>query len=96
MVAGLIATYVHEIIVTVIIAVGGSVLMYPFKLIRREFADAKAALEAVHEELVQQRQNCLTTIQNNGVEQNKLLTKAVDVLEAMHLDQRELLGKLDK
>jgi hypothetical protein len=87
---------VHEIVITVIIAVGGSVLMWPFKAIKKEFAEAKAALGAVHGELITQRQNCLATIQSNGVEQNKLLTKAVDVLEAMHLDQRTLLGRLDK
>jgi hypothetical protein len=96
MVIPVIHDFVHEIVVTVIIAVGGSALMYPFRKIKQEFAEAKEALSAVHKELVAQRTNCLSTIQTTGAEQVKLLEKAVDVLEAMHLDQRELLGRLDK
>ena len=88
--------FLHEIVITAIIGVGGSALMYPFRKIKQEFAEAKEALSAVHEELVAQRTNCLSTLQTTGAEQVKLLEKAVDVLEAMHLDQRTLLGRLDK
>jgi hypothetical protein len=87
---------IHEIAVTVIIAIGGSALMWPYKAIKKEFAEAKSALEAVHEELLTQRMNCLTTLKTQGDTQIEVLKEVASTLKDMHLDQRTLLGRLDK
>ena len=58
--------------------------------------DQAKALKEIKTELIEQRTNCLTTLSNQGTEQIKLLGKAVETLEAMHLDQRLLMGKLEK
>lgn len=68
--------------------------MYPFKVIKKEFTNAKAALSAVHEELILQRSNCLTSLQASGDAQVKLLEKAVSVLEGIHTSQAEMSGFL--
>ena len=49
-------------------------------------------LSSIHEELTTQRTNCLQTLQDDGKDQVKLLGKAVDVLEAIHLGQVEMSG----
>lgn len=78
------------------LAAAGGILMWPVNKIRDAYTELKASIDSTHAELVLQRGNCLQTIQNQGGEQIKLLGKAVDTLEAMHLDQRTLLGRLDK
>jgi hypothetical protein len=53
-------------------------------------------LTVIHDELTTQRTNCLATLAQQGDTQIDLLGKAVNILEDMHLDQRELLGRIDK
>jgi hypothetical protein len=96
MVIPVVHEFVHEIVITVIIAVGGSALMWPFKAVKREFADAKAALGAVQAELASQRTNCLASLTRQGDVQIEVLKEVSGTLKEMHLDQRTLLGRLDK
>lgn len=76
------------------------VLVFPirifFKAVRVEWKAATEKLASVERELQIQRTNCLTTIQSQGATQVELLGKVVDTLESMHLDQRTLLGRLDR
>jgi hypothetical protein len=48
----------------------------------------------IHQELVQQRINCLTTLQNQGDEQIKLLGKMSGSLDNIALSQAEVAGYL--
>lgn len=70
------------------------VIMYPFRKIHKEWSSLKEEQSAIHKELVQQRTNCLTTLQTQGEEQIKLLGKAVDVLDGVRLDLAEQTGYL--
>jgi hypothetical protein len=72
----------------------GGILMYPIRAIKKEWAGLKASIANAQTELVVQRTNCLTTLQASSQEQVKLLEKAVETLEAMHLDQKETLGMI--
>lgn len=49
-------------------------------------------LLGIQEELSTQRTNCLTTLQNQGTEQVKLLEKVAGTLEAIHISQAEMSG----
>ena len=53
-------------------------------------------LSAIHSELITQRTNCLQTLTVDGKEQVILLGKVANTLEAMHLDQARLLGRIEK
>ena len=54
-----------------------------------EWIALKDEQAAIRTELTTQRTNCLNTLQMQGVEQIKLLGKAVDVLDGVRLDLRE-------
>jgi predicted nucleotide-binding protein (sugar kinase/HSP70/actin superfamily) len=62
----------------------------PFKKVKKAFV----TLEAVHQELLTQRTNCLKTLQDQGSEQIILLGKAVDTLQEMRIDNREIITRL--
>jgi hypothetical protein len=64
--------------------------------ISAEWFRATAQLDEVNKELVHQRTNCLATLTTQGDSQIELLKETVKVLNDMHLDQRTLLGRLDK
>lgn len=70
----------------------GALLMYPFKKAKKEWASLKQSMEDTKQELVLQRTNHLHHIEINGAEQTKLLEKAVETLEAIHLGQVEMSG----
>jgi hypothetical protein len=72
----------------------GGILMYPIRAIKKEWAGLREKLDATQAELVQQRENHLTHIQENGEAQVNLLEKVADTLSLMHLDQKETLGML--
>jgi hypothetical protein len=95
-VAPIIGQFWHEAFLSIIVAIVGAVAMWPIRKIKEGAKALKTQLDTMQSELVTQRTNCLTTLQNQGERQIELLEKTVDTLEAMHLDQRTLLGKLDK
>jgi hypothetical protein len=68
--------------------------MWPFRKARKEWITLKEEQSKIHSELVQQRTNCLTTLQQSNQQQVKLLEKAVDILEGVRLDLKEQTGYL--
>lgn len=68
------------------------VIMWPFRKARKEWMALKEEQASIHAELVQQRTNCLNTLQQQGEAQIKLLTKATDSLENIALSQAEMTG----
>ena len=72
------------------------VIMFPIRTLlknaRAEWFSATAKLDSLGKELELQRTNCLTTLANQGEAQIKLLEKATDTLDAMHLSQVEMTG----
>lgn len=70
------------------------VIMWPFRKARKEWSALKVNIEATHKELVQQRTNCLTTLQEQGAEQIALLVKTVSALDGVRLDLAEQTGFL--
>lgn len=70
------------------------VFMWPFRKARKEWTALKAEQALIHEELVKQRTNCLSTLQQQGVQQIELLTKTVAALDGVRLDLAEQTGCL--
>ena len=68
--------------------------MYPFKKIVAAYKETHEALQGISKELTEQRSNCLTTLQQQGEEQIKLLGKTVEVLQEMHTDSKLMLEHL--
>lgn len=87
---------VNKALIGIVVAGVGALLMYPlkypFKKAKAEWQSLKDNIDSAKTELVQQRTNCLATLQEQGEEQIKLLGKCANTLEAMHLDQKETLG----
>lgn len=69
-------------------------VMWPFRKARKEWIELKKEQTLIHEELVKQRTNCLSTLQNQGVEQIELLSKTVAALDGVRLDLAEQTGCL--
>jgi hypothetical protein len=91
---GLISTFRHELVSTVLVSAFIGALMWPFKRVVAAYKETTAKLEAVHNELTTQRENCLTSLQRQGDKQIELLGKAVDVLGEMHTDSKLMLEHL--
>ncbi len=70
------------------------VFMWPFRKAKSEWIALKKEQASIHAELVQQRTNCLTTLQTQGAEQITLLKTAVEVLGGVRLDLAEQTGYL--
>ena len=70
------------------------VFMWPFRKARKEWVALKNEQASIHAELVQQRTNCLTTLQQQGESQVKLLEKAVAALDGVRIDLAEQTGYL--
>jgi hypothetical protein len=96
-----------EAVSGIVLSIGGYIVLFPIRTLISGIkdkwdaqvtiqAEQTKALEEVKTELVQQRTNCLATLTSQGDKQIDLLKDAVKVLNDMHLDQRTLLGKLDK
>lgn len=82
---------------TVTAAVVGAIMtivLWPFRQVRKEWIAFKAEQASIHAELVQQRSNCLTTLQTQGVTQIELLGKTVAALDGLHVDLAEQTGYL--
>jgi hypothetical protein len=83
---------VDKTVVSLLVAAVGGFLVWPFKTIKRKVEDFTIELKAVQTELVTQRTNCLTTIQNQGAEQIKLLNRVADTLDKTHETQMSMSG----
>ena len=86
--------YLSKALVGLIVTGLGALLMYPIKAIKKEWAGLKAQINEAKSELVNQRTNCLTTLQTQGEKQIVALDKIADTLSLMHLDQKETLGMI--
>ncbi len=71
-----------------------TIVLWPFRKARKEWAALKQEQASIHAELVQQRTNCLTTLQQQGVQQIELLGKTVAALDGVRLDLAEQTGYL--
>lgn len=89
-----IVPYVERSIVSLLVGGALTLVLWPFRKAHKEWTGMKNDLSAVHEELVRQRTNCLTTLQNQGEKQIELLTKSVAVLDGVRLDLAEQTGYL--
>src|ERR1700674_3729987 len=70
----------------------GGLILWPFKIAKKEWASLKEAIASTHAELVTQRTTCLVSLQAQGETQIELLGKVAGTLDAIHLDQKETLG----
>ena len=84
--------YFAKAIVSLVVAGLGGLMLWPIKYARREWKSIKEAVASTHAELITQRQNHLTHIQENGEQQTKILTKVVDILEGLRLDTQSQTG----
>ena len=66
-----------------------AVVLWPFMKIKSEWKTMKEEQGKIHSELVQQRENHLTHIEQYGKTQTELLSKMCDVLGGVRLDLRE-------
>ena len=69
-----------------------AVILWPFRAARKEWKAMKEEQGAIHKELVTQRTNCLTTLQQQGDRQIELLTTVSATLTGMALSQAEMTG----
>jgi hypothetical protein len=92
--------YIAEAVSGAVLSVLGWIVFFPVRTVytkaSAEWFRATAQLDEVNKELTTQRTNCLQTLQNQGDTQIGLLKETVKVLNDMHLDQRTLLGRLDR
>ena len=69
-------------------------MLWPFRKAKQAWTALSDNLSNVQKELVHQRENCLNTLQVQGTEQVKLLTKMADTLDGVRLDLAEQTGYL--
>jgi hypothetical protein len=70
------------------------IILWPIRRARKEWVGLKQSLTNVHSELKTQRDNCLVTLQAQGVTQIELLGKTVAALDGVRLDLAEQTGCL--
>lgn len=90
----LVGQFWHEIVITVMIAVLGAIAMYPVRKLKKAYTDLMQAVHSTKAELCLQRENCLTTLQQQGAEQVRVLAKVSDTLDGVRLDLAEQTGIL--
>jgi hypothetical protein len=83
----------HEVVSSVLVAVFIGMVTMPFKKVMKAYNEAKAKLDSISTELAVQRTNHLAHIQESNDTQVVLLTKAVDALQNIQLDNREILTR---
>ena len=84
----------HEVVITLMVTGFLAAVTAPFRQAKAKWDAMTTKLDAVHVELTTQRSNCLTTLQSQGTDQIELLTKAVNVLGDIRLDNREMITHL--
>jgi predicted nucleotide-binding protein (sugar kinase/HSP70/actin superfamily) len=96
MLAGLLTTFRHELVSTVLVTAFLGAITMPFRKVMAAYREAKEKLESISKELTEQRTNHLSHIETSNEKQVELLGKMTDVLTDVRLDLRETLGKLSK
>jgi hypothetical protein len=81
--------YILKSLVGIAITGIGALMLYPVRYVRREWKALKESMAATQAELVLQRENCLTTLQNQGDKQIELLGKMSDTLDGVRMDFKE-------
>ena len=71
-----------------------AIILWPFRKIKKEWAVLKAEQASIHTELVKQRENHLTHIEEYGKRQIELLGEVSNTLTGMALSQAEQTGFL--
>jgi len=87
--------FMHEGVVSLMLAAVGGACMYPFRKIKNAYAELMTAVQATHAELVMQRQNCLATLASQGERQIELLGKTTELLDGVRLDLAKQTGILE-
>jgi hypothetical protein len=88
------AQFMTKAAVSAAVGVIMAVVLWPFRKARMEWTALKKEQASIHAELVQQRTNCLTTLQAQGVQQIALLGKTVAALDGVRIDLAEQTGYL--
>lgn len=86
--------FLYKVAISAVVGVIMTVVLWPFRKARKEWIALKSEQALIHQELVQQRTNCLTTLQQQGVQQIELLGKTVAALDGVRLDLAEQTGFL--
>lgn len=81
--------FLYKVAASMAVGVVMGIVLWPFRRARKEISEFKSQQEAIYSELVQQRENHLTHIEDYGKQQTELLTKACEVLDGVRLDLRE-------
>jgi hypothetical protein len=81
--------YLAKAFVSLVVAGIGALMLWPVRKVKKEWSSLKETTAKIHEELSQQRTNCLTRLQSQGDEQIKLLSKMSDTLDGVRLDFAE-------
>ena len=86
--------FMYKVAASAVVGVIMGIVLWPFRKARKEWVALKNEQASIHAELVQQRTNCLTTLQQQGESQVKLLEKAVAALDGVRIDLAEQTGYL--
>lgn len=84
--------FMYKVAASAAVGVTMAIVLWPFRKARREWMVLKAEQASIHSELVQQRTNCLSTLQHQGDTQIELLGKMAGTLENIALSQAEMTG----
>jgi hypothetical protein len=94
MLTGLLITFRHELVSTVLVTIFIGVITMPFRKVMAAYREMKDKMEGISKELTEQRTNHLSHIEASNEEQVKILVKMTDILTDVRLDLRETLGRL--
>jgi len=90
---------VHEVWVSGMAAIVTYVILFPIRSawqsVGERFKNAMDTLNAVHQELITQRTNCLATLQQEGEKQTEVLKEISNTLTDIHVDQSRTLGIIE-
>ena len=86
--------FMYKVAASAVVGVIMGIVLWPFRKARKEWTALKTEQASIRAELVQQRTNCLATLQTQGVTQIELLGKTVAALDGVRLDLAEQTGYL--
>jgi len=92
--ANLFYDFRHEVVITIMVTLFIGTMTWPFRKVKDFATGVKKTFDNIHSELVMQRTNCLTTLQNKSDDQIKVLEKVSGTLESIHTSQAEMSGYL--
>ena len=81
--------FLYKVAASVAVGVVMGIILWPFHRIKKEWTGFKEEQATIPSELVQQRENHLTHIEQYGKTQTELLEKMCGVLDGVRLDLRE-------